>query len=78
MNIPKNPPYALLAFLIPFLVRCIPEMLMGPYIVGFDTIAHYVPTTIFWSNSNLSLDSFIGTAPKLYIMTTGLVHAGTQ
>jgi hypothetical protein len=50
---------------------------MGPYIVGFDTIAHYVPTTIFWSNSNLSLDSFIGTAPMLYIITTGLVHAGT-
>ena len=77
MKIPKKPPYALLAFLIPFLVRCIPEILMGPYIVGFDTLAHYVPTTLFWSNSSLSLDSFIGTAPMLYIITTGLVQAGT-
>jgi len=76
MNISKNPPYALLAFLIPLIVRCIPEILMGPYIVGFDTLAHYVPTTLFWSNSNLSLDSFIGTAPMLYIITTGLVQAG--
>ena len=50
---------------------------MGPYIVGFDTVAHYIPTTIFWSQNNLSLESFIGTAPMLYIITTGLVQAGT-
>jgi hypothetical protein len=77
MITPKKTPYALLAFLIPFFVRCIPEILMGPYLVGFDTIAHYLPTTIFWSQGYLTLESFIGTAPMLYIITTGLVQLGT-
>jgi len=49
---------------------------MGPYLVGFDTIAHYVPTTLLWVNGNTNLSSFIGTAPLLYILTSSLVLAG--
>jgi hypothetical protein len=61
-----------LAFLIPFLIRCIPEIVMGGYLVGFDVIAHYVPTTVLWLQGDVTLGSFFGTAPLLYTLTTGL------
>lgn len=45
-----------LAFLIPFVIRLIPEVLAWPYPIGFDTIYAYVP----WIESGypLNLDSF--------------------
>jgi len=64
--------FPLLAFLIPLLVRFIPEVLIGPYLVGFDTLAHYLPTTLLWLNGSVTLWSFIATAPLLYIITAGL------
>jgi hypothetical protein len=66
-----------LAFAIPLLVRFIPELLTGPYVVGFDTMAHYLPTTVLWINGNVDLWSFIGTAPLLYVITSGFVLAGS-
>ena len=38
--------FALAAFLIPLFIRAIPEILVGPYPVGCDTIALYVPDTL--------------------------------
>ncbi len=35
--------FALAAFLIPLFIRTIPEILVGPYPIGWDTIAFYVP-----------------------------------
>jgi hypothetical protein len=61
----------LLAFFIPLLVRLIPEVIMGPYLVGFDVMAHYVPTTLLWLNGNVTLWSFVATAPLLYVVTAG-------
>jgi hypothetical protein len=37
--------FGLGAFLIPLGVRAIPEILVGPYPIGWDTIAFYVPNT---------------------------------
>src|SRR2546425_1866079 len=37
--------FALAAFLIPVFIRSIPEILVGPYPIGWDTIAFYVPNT---------------------------------
>ncbi len=37
--------FGLAAFLIPLIARAIPEIIVGPYAVGFDTIAFYVPRT---------------------------------
>ncbi len=54
------------------LIRFIPEIIMGPYLVGFDTLAHYVPTTLLWQQGQVNLWSFIGTAPLLYTITVGL------
>ena len=44
---PKKYLFPLLAFVLPLLVRFIPEILMGPYVVGFDTMGYYIPTTSF-------------------------------
>ena len=62
----------LFAFFVPFVVRLIPEVLMGPYLVGFDVMAHYVPTTLLWLNGNVTLMSFVATAPLLYTLTAGM------
>ena len=35
--------FALAAFLVPLFIRSIPEILVGPYPIGWDTIAFYVP-----------------------------------
>lgn len=61
--------------MIPLLVRFIPEVLMGPYLVGFDTVAHYVPTTLHWLDGNVDFWSFVATAPLLYVFTSGLTLA---
>ncbi|TMI21677.1 hypothetical protein E6H36_12465 [Candidatus Bathyarchaeota archaeon] len=38
--------FALAAFLVPLFIRSIPEILVGPYPIGWDTIAFYVPNTL--------------------------------
>ncbi len=42
----QKPRFGLAAFLIPLGIRAIPEIIVGPYPVGFDTIAFYVPSTL--------------------------------
>lgn len=49
---------------------------MGPYPVGFDTMAYYVPTTLLWLHDGVTLWSFLATAPMLYSVTSGLAWAG--
>ena len=68
--------FPFLAFILPFLFRAIPEILMGPYLVGFDTLAHYVPTTLLWFRGDLPLLSFVGTAPLFYSMIISFVSLG--
>ncbi len=48
---------------------------MGPYLVGFDTVAHYVPTTLSWLGGDLTMERFIATAPMLYLVTSALTAA---
>ena len=68
--------FPFLAFVVPLLFRAIPEVLMGPYVVGFDTMAHYVPTTLLWFRGDVSFLSFIGTAPLFYSIVISLVSLG--
>ena len=49
---------------------------MGPYVVGFDTMAHYVPTTLLWLRGNVTFLSFFGTAPLFYSIIISLVSLG--
>ena len=41
--------FALAAFLIPLGIRAVPKILVGPYPVGFNTIAFYVPNISDWA-----------------------------
>jgi hypothetical protein len=42
----QEPRFGLAAFLIPLGIRAIPEIIAGPYPVGFDTINYYVPWSV--------------------------------
>lgn len=64
--------FALAAFLIPLGIRAVPEIIVGPYPVGFDTIAFYVPNTMDWAAGKVGLLEMLGTAPLMYMMV-GLV-----
>lgn len=66
----------LLAFLIPLTVRSIPELLMGPYLVGFDTLAFYVPSILTWIYDGVNISQFLGGAPLFYIILLSLAALG--
>ena len=67
--------FPLLAFIVPFVVRAIPEILMGPYIIGFDTMGFYIPNTLFWLHNGVNFD-FFATAPLFYTFYMSIVAAG--
>ena len=66
----------LLAFLLPLAVRAIPEILIGPYIVGFDTMGFYVPNTLAWLHSGVDLWSYLAVAPLFYTILMSIVATG--
>ncbi len=68
--------FPLLAFVTPLAVRTIPEILMGPYILGFDTLAFYVPNTLLWLHNGINLSGFLATAPLFYTVFMSIVAAG--
>ncbi len=45
--------FALAAFAVPLAIRAVPEILAGPYPIGYDTIASYVPIMHYWVSGNL-------------------------
>jgi len=64
--------FALAAFLIPLSIRAVPEILVGPYPVGWDTIAFYVPNTLDWAAGKVGLLEMLGTAPLMYMISVPL------
>ncbi len=66
----------MLAFLVPLIIRAVPEVLMGAYVTGFDTMGHYVPNTLLWLNGSLNFWRFLGTAPLFYTIIYGLASTG--
>jgi len=75
-RIAKPETLPLLAFLIPSVMRAIPEILMGPYVVGFDTLAYYVPNTFVWLRDGVGFWSFVAVAPFLYVLLMGATSIG--
>jgi len=61
--------FAFTAFLIPLGIRGIPEILVGPYPVGWDTIAFYVPNTLDWAAGKAGIAEIVGTAPLMYMIS---------
>jgi hypothetical protein len=70
--------FPFLAFAIPLIVRAIPEILMGQYLVGFDTIAYYVPNTLGWLNNGFNFWDLMSTAPLIYILLMGATSTGAS
>jgi hypothetical protein len=72
----KSRVFPFLAFLVPLVVRAIPEVLMGHFVVGFDTLAYYVPNTLVWLRDGVGFWSFLAVAPFLYVLLMGLTSFG--
>ena len=68
--------FPLLAFIIPVAIRTIPEILMGPFIIGFDTLGFYVPNTLLWLHNGVNIGNLLVTAPLFYIIFMSVVAAG--
>ncbi len=66
----------LLAFLIPLVMRVIPEILMGSFPVGFDTLAYYVPITLTWLRNGVGFWNFLAVAPFFYLLLIGATSIG--
>jgi len=58
--------FALAAFLLPFTVRAIPEVIAGPYPIGWDTIAFYVPNTLDMAAGKMDIWGILGSGPLMY------------
>ena len=68
--------FPILAFFMPLMVRALPELLMGGYIVGFDTISYYVPVVCKWVDYGVGFWEFFGYAPLFYMLLYGLSSVG--
>ena len=68
--------FPVLAFLIPLIMRAIPEILMSPFIVGFDTLGYYVPNTLTWLNHGVGVWNFLAVAPFFYALLMGVTYIG--
>jgi len=52
--------FGLAIALIPFIIRIIPELIAGPYPIGYDAIGSYVPFMLDWSAGNFTFNPLIG------------------
>src|SRR5260370_4108054 len=57
---------ALAVFLVPLSIRIIPEILSGPYPVGWDIVAYYIPNTIDIASGTMNLWGMITSPPVMY------------
>jgi hypothetical protein len=70
--------FPLLALAVPLIVRAVPEILMSPYMTGFDTIGYYVPNTLNLINSGVNFWAFMGDAPLLYMLLMSVTSTGAS
>ncbi len=61
----------IIAFIIPVIIRAIPEILMGQFLAGFDTMAYYVPYTVIWLKNGVGFWTLLGIAPLFYLLLMG-------
>lgn len=68
--------FLIVAFLLPLAVRFLPELIMGSFIVGFDTVSYYVPITLKVVSGGVGFLEFFAIAPVLYYLLAGLTFVG--
>jgi hypothetical protein len=54
----------------------IPEILMGPYILGFDTMGFYIPNTLLFFHGGLNQPLYLLNGQLFYVILTSIVGAG--
>ena len=57
---------AFAAFLVPLIMRAIPEILSGPYPVGWDIVAYYIPNAIDIASGKMNIWGMITSPPVMY------------
>lgn len=65
-----------LAFSLPFAFRLLPELLMGPFLVGFDTVGYYIPVVLTWIRGGSSFLQIMAYAPLFYGLLVQLALFG--
>jgi len=65
-----------LAFAIPLTVRAVVEILMGSYLVGFDTVGYYVPVVMEWLANGVDFWHCIASAPLFYLILAQITSLG--
>ena len=68
--------FAFLVFAVPLVVRIIPEILMGPYVLGFDTMGFYIPNTLLFLHNGTNLSQFLLNGQLFYAIFVPIVAAG--
>jgi hypothetical protein len=68
-NWARSSKFGLAAFLIPLGIRSVPELLVGPYPIGWDTIAFYVPNTLDIAAGKWNFVQFLALAPLMYMIS---------
>jgi hypothetical protein len=58
--------FLLAAFLIPLVIRAIPEIIAGPYPVGWDIIAYYIPNSLDLASGSMNVWGVITSPPLMY------------
>ncbi len=58
--------FAIAALLIPLGIRAIPEILVGPYPVGWDIIAYYIPNSLDLASGSMNAWVIITSPPLMY------------
>jgi hypothetical protein len=57
-------------------VRVIPEILVGPYIIGFDTLGYYVPNVLTWLRDGANIWRLLAVAPLFYVILMSFTAIG--
>jgi len=68
--------YLFLAFTMPLVVRAIPEILMGPYVVGFDPVGYYIPNVLTWLKNGINFWEYVAVAPLFYTILMRMASLG--
>src|SRR2546422_6751540 len=58
--------FAFATFLVPLSIRIIPEILSGPYPVGWDIVAYYIPNAIDIASGRMNVWGMITSPPVMY------------
>jgi len=65
-------PFPLLAFLTPLALRAVPEVLAGPYALGFDTVVYYLPAMVQQRVLCEPILSLLSRSSLLYVLLRAL------